>query len=124
RAFSEATSVFGDGSVFSEKYIMCTRRIVYQVFVDQRGIVILIFERECSIQRRHQKVIEEAPSSVLTPAKRKLMGEAAINVVKSCGYFGAGTVEFILDENLDFYFLEMNTRLQVEHPVTEAITGL
>lgn len=124
RAISEATSAFGDGSVFIEKYIMRPRHIEFQVFGDQHGNVIHLFERECSIQRRHQKVIEEAPSSVLTPAKRKLMGEAAINVAKSCGYFGAGTVEFILDENLDFYFLEMNTRLQVEHPVTEAITGL
>jgi acetyl-CoA carboxylase, biotin carboxylase subunit len=124
RAVSEATSAFGDGSVFIEKYITKPRHIEFQIFGDQHGNVIHLFERECSIQRRHQKVVEEAPSSVLTPDIRKQMGEAAINVAKSCGYYGAGTVEFILDENLDFYFLEMNTRLQVEHPVTEEITGL
>jgi acetyl-CoA carboxylase, biotin carboxylase subunit len=124
RAISEATSAFGDGSVFIEKYITKPRHIEFQVFGDKHGNVVHFFERECSIQRRHQKVVEEAPSSVLTPEKRKQMGEAAINVAKSCGYYGAGTVEFILDENLEFYFLEMNTRLQVEHPVTEEITGL
>lgn len=123
RAISEATSAFGDGSVFIEKYITRPRHIEFQVFGDKQGNVVHMFERECSIQRRHQKVIEEAPSAVLTPEKRKRMGEAAINVAKACGYYGAGTVEFILDEKLDFYFLEMNTRLQVEHPVTEAITG-
>ncbi len=124
RATSEAKSAFGDGSVFIEKYITKPRHIEFQILGDQHGNVVHLFERECSIQRRHQKVIEEAPSSVLTPDKRKLMGEAAINVAKSCGYYNAGTVEFILDEKLDFYFLEMNTRLQVEHPVTEMITGL
>lgn len=124
RAISEATSAFGDGSVFIEKYITRPRHIEFQIFGDQHGNVVHMFERECSIQRRHQKVIEEAPSAILTPEKRKRMGEAAINVAKACGYYGAGTVEFILDEKLDFYFLEMNTRLQVEHPVTEAITGL
>ena len=124
RAISEATSAFGDGSVFLEKYITRPRHIEFQIFGDKHGNVVHMFERECSIQRRHQKVIEEAPSSILTPAKRRLMGEAAINVAKACGYYGAGTVEFILDEKLDFYFLEMNTRLQVEHPVTEAVTGL
>lgn len=124
RAVSEATSSFGDGSVFIEKYISKPRHIEFQIFGDKHGNVVHLFERECSIQRRHQKVVEEAPSSVLTPEKRKAMGEAAINVAKSCGYYGAGTVEFILDEKLDFFFLEMNTRLQVEHPVTEEITGL
>jgi acetyl-CoA carboxylase biotin carboxylase subunit len=124
RAISEAKSAFGDGSVFIEKYVTKPRHIEFQIFGDQHGNVVHLFERECSIQRRHQKVVEEAPSSILTPEKRKLMGEAAINVGKSCGYYGAGTVEFILDENLNFYFLEMNTRLQVEHPVTEEITGL
>lgn len=124
RAVSEATSAFGDGSVFIEKYVTRPRHIEFQIFGDHHGNVVHMFERECSIQRRHQKVIEEAPSAILTPEKRKLMGEAAINVAKACGYYGAGTVEFILDENLEFYFLEMNTRLQVEHPVTEAVTGL
>ncbi len=124
RAVSEATSAFGDGSVFIEKYVTRPRHIEFQIFGDQHGNVVHLFERECSIQRRHQKVIEEAPSSVLTPALRAEMGEAAINVAKSCGYFNAGTVEFIFDENRKFYFLEMNTRLQVEHPVTEQITGL
>jgi acetyl-CoA carboxylase, biotin carboxylase subunit len=124
RAVSEATSAFGDGSVFIEKYITKPRHIEFQIFGDQHGNVVHLFERECSIQRRHQKVVEEAPSSILTPEKRKAMGEAAINVAKACGYYGAGTVEFILDEKLNFYFLEMNTRLQVEHPVTEEITGL
>jgi len=124
RAVSEATSAFGDGSVFIEKYVGRPRHIEFQIFGDQHGNVVHLFERECSIQRRHQKVVEEAPSSVLTPEKRKLMGEAAINAGKACGYYGAGTIEFILDENLNFYFLEMNTRLQVEHPVTEEITGL
>jgi len=124
RAVSEATSAFGDGSVFIEKYVTKPRHIEFQIFGDKHGNVIHFFERECSIQRRHQKVVEEAPSSVLTPDIRKRMGEAAINVAKSCGYYGAGTVEFILDDNLNFYFLEMNTRLQVEHPVTEMITGI
>lgn len=124
RAVSEAKSAFGDGSVFIEKFITRPRHIEFQVFGDKYGNVVHLFERECSIQRRHQKVVEEAPSSVLTPAVRKAMGEAAIRVAQACHYCGAGTVEFILDENLNFYFLEMNTRLQVEHPVTEAITGL
>lgn len=124
RAISEATSAFGDGSVFIEKYISRPRHIEFQIFGDKHGNVVHMFERECSIQRRHQKVVEEAPSCILTPEKRKIMGEAAINVAKASGYYGAGTVEFILDEKLDFFFLEMNTRLQVEHPVTEEITGL
>jgi propionyl-CoA carboxylase alpha chain len=124
RAVSEATSAFGDGSVFIEKYVTQPRHIEFQIFGDQHGNIVHLFERECSIQRRHQKVVEEAPSSVLTPASRKAMGEAAVNVARSCGYYGAGTVEFILDAEHKFYFLEMNTRLQVEHPVTEQITGL
>jgi propionyl-CoA carboxylase alpha chain len=124
RAVSEATSAFGDGSVFIEKYVTQPRHIEFQIFGDQHGNVIHLFERECSIQRRHQKVIEEAPSSILTPEMRKKMGEAAVNVAKAANYYNAGTVEFIVDGNLNFYFLEMNTRLQVEHPVTEQITGL
>lgn len=123
RAISEATSAFGDGSVFIEKYVTSPRHIEIQVMADTHGNVIHLFERECSIQRRHQKVIEEAPSSVLTPELRKAMGEAAIKVAKACDYVGAGTVEFLMNDKLDFYFLEMNTRLQVEHPVSEWITG-
>lgn len=124
RAMSEAQSAFGDPSVFVEKYIGSPRHIEIQVLGDQHDNILYLFERECSIQRRHQKVIEEAPSAVITPEKRKQMGEAAVGVAKACGYYGAGTVEFIMDENLDFFFLEMNTRLQVEHPVTEEITGI
>ena len=123
-AISEATSAFGDGSVFVEKYVAGPRHIEIQVLGDKHGNVVHLFERECSIQRRHQKVIEEAPSSVLTEAIRMEMGRCAVDVAKACNYYGAGTVEFLLDENKNFYFLEMNTRLQVEHPVTEMITGL
>ena len=124
RAISEATSAFGDGSVFIEKYVTSPRHVEIQIMADSHGNVIHLFERECSIQRRHQKVVEEAPSTVLTPEMRQKMGEAAINVAKSCDYLGAGTVEFLLDEKHNFYFLEMNTRLQVEHPVTELISGV
>lgn len=123
-AVSEATSAFGDGSVFIERYVTGPRHIEIQILGDSHGNIVYLFERECSIQRRHQKVIEEAPSSVLTPEIRKAMGECAVNVGKACNYEGAGTVEFLLDENKNFYFLEMNTRLQVEHPVTEMITGI
>jgi acetyl-CoA carboxylase biotin carboxylase subunit len=123
-AVSEATSAFGDGSVFIERYVAGPRHIEIQILGDTHGNIVYLFERECSIQRRHQKVIEEAPSSVLTPEIRKAMGECAVNVGKACDYVGVGTVEFLLDENKNFYFLEMNTRLQVEHPVTEMITGL
>jgi propionyl-CoA carboxylase alpha chain len=124
RAISEATSAFGDGSVFIEKYVTSPRHVEIQVMADAHGNILHFFERECSIQRRHQKVIEEAPSSVLTPELRKKMGEAAVMVAKSCDYLGAGTVEFLLDANHNFYFLEMNTRLQVEHPVSEIIAGV
>ncbi len=124
RAISEATSAFGDGSVFIEKYVSSPRHIEIQVMADDHGNVIHFFERECSIQRRHQKVVEEAPSSVLTPELREEMGQAAIKVARSCDYLGAGTVEFLLDDKHNFYFLEMNTRLQVEHPVSEIIAGV
>ncbi len=124
RAISEAKAAFGDGSVFIEKYLSSPRHIEVQILGDMHGNMVHLFERECSIQRRHQKVIEEAPSSVIDEAKRKALGEAAIDVARACHYHNAGTVEFILDENLDFFFLEMNTRLQVEHPVTEMITGI
>ncbi len=124
RAISEAISAFGDGSVFIEKYVMSPRHIEIQVLADTHGNVVHLFERECSVQRRHQKVVEEAPSVVLTPEIRKAMGKAAVDVAKACDYVGAGTVEFLLDKDKNFYFLEMNTRLQVEHPVSELITGI
>lgn len=123
-AINEAVSAFGNGAVFIEKYVTSPRHIEIQVLCDKHGNGVHLFERECSIQRRHQKVIEEAPSAVLTPEIREQMGQTALLVAKSCDYVGVGTVEFILDEDKNFYFLEMNTRLQVEHPVTEMITGV
>ncbi len=123
-AINEAVSSFGDGAVFIEKYVGKPRHIEVQILGDEHGNVVHLFERECSIQRRHQKVVEEAPSAVLTPELRAAIGAAAVRVAKACNYTNAGTVEFLLDEALNFYFLEMNTRLQVEHPVTEMITGL
>ncbi|MDG1331338.1 MAG: acetyl-CoA carboxylase biotin carboxylase subunit [Crocinitomicaceae bacterium] len=122
-AQNEARSSFGNDAVFVEKFVTKPRHIEIQVFSDRHGNDVYLFERECSIQRRHQKVVEEAPSALLTPELRKRMGEAAVNVCKACNYEGAGTVEFLVDANMDFFFLEMNTRLQVEHPVTEEITG-
>jgi acetyl-CoA carboxylase biotin carboxylase subunit len=124
RAISEAISAFGDGAVFVEKYITAPKHIEIQILGDQHGNTVYLFERECSIQRRHQKLIEEAPSPVVSPAMREAMGKCAVDVARACQYYGAGTVEFIVDEDLNFYFLEMNTRLQVEHPVTELITGV
>ncbi|SHJ66882.1 propionyl-CoA carboxylase alpha chain [Maribacter aquivivus] len=124
RAIGEAQAAFGDGSVFIEKYVGSPRHIEIQILADTQGNIVHLFERECSVQRRHQKVVEEAPSAVLTPEIRKAMGEAAIKVAKACDYVGAGTVEFLLDEKKNFYFLEMNTRLQVEHPVSELISGI
>jgi len=123
RAVSEAENAFGNGAVFIEKYITEPRHIEIQILADQHGNIVHLFERDCSIQRRHQKVIEEAPSSVLSAKMREKMGQAACDVARACDYYGAGTVEFIY-ENDSFYFLEMNTRLQVEHPVTELISGV
>lgn len=123
-AQNEARSSFGDDAVFIEKFVTKPRHIEIQVFADRAGNTVHLFERECSIQRRHQKVVEEAPSALLTPELRQEMGEAAMAVCKACNYEGAGTVEFLVDGDKKFYFLEMNTRLQVEHPVTEEITGL
>jgi len=124
RAISEAKSSFGDGAVFIEKYVSSPRHIEVQILADKFGNSIHCFERECSIQRRHQKVVEETPSAIITPELRKKIGDAAIMVAKSCNYTSTGTVEFLMDEQLNFYFLEMNTRLQVEHTVTEMVTGL
>ena len=124
RATNEAISSFGDGRIFIEKYIQDPRHIEIQIMADSHGNMVYLGERECSIQRRHQKVIEEAPSPFLTKIDRKKMGEQAILLAKAVDYRSAGTVEFIVDSNKNFYFLEMNTRLQVEHPVTEMVTGL
>lgn len=123
-AKSEALSAFSNDDVFIEKYVGSPKHVEIQILGDQHGNYVYLFERECSIQRRHQKLVEEAPSSCLTQDVRKAMGESAVNVARSCNYHGAGTVEFLVDDDLNFYFLEMNTRLQVEHCVTEYITGI
>lgn len=124
RASSEASTAFGNADVFIEKYITSPKHIEVQIIGDQQGNIVHLVERDCSIQRRHQKVIEEAPSPLLNETERDAIGTAAIQVAKACNYYNAGTVEFVMDENKNFYFLEMNTRLQVEHPVTEEITGV
>ena len=121
---SEAEKAFGDGSLYLEKHLEGPRHVEFQILADSFGNVVHLFERECSIQRRHQKIIEETPSPALTPDLRRQMGQAAKAAARAAGYVNAGTVEFLLDREGNFYFLEVNTRLQVEHPITEVTTGL
>ena len=123
-AQGEAEAAFGNGGVYLEKFVECPRHIEFQIIADSHGNVVHLGERDCSIQRRHQKLLEEAPSAVLSPQLRQKMGDAAVRAAQSIGYVGAGTVEFLLDKSGDFYFMEMNTRIQVEHPVTEMVTGI
>lgn len=123
-ARSEAAASFGDDSVYIEKYIESPHHIEFQILADKHGNTVHLFERECSVQRRHQKVVEETPSPIMTSEKRKEMGDAAVAAAKAVNYSGAGTIEFIVDDNLNYYFLEMNTRLQVEHPITERVVGV
>ena len=123
-ARSEAASSFGDDAVYIEKYIDSPHHIEFQILADKHGNTVHLFERECSVQRRHQKVVEETPSPIMTPEKRIEMGNAAVAAAKAVNYSGAGTIEFIVDDNLNYYFLEMNTRLQVEHPITERVVGI
>ena len=120
----EAAAAFGDGTLYLEKYIEAPRHIEFQIIADRTGNVVHLGERECSIQRRHQKLIEEAPSTVLTDRQRRKLGKTVVNAARAVGYQNAGTFEFLMDEKERFYFLEANTRLQVEHPVTEMVTGI
>src|SRR5699024_8643518 len=122
-ARSEARNAFGDDRVYIEKYLVEPRHVEFQIIADQHGNVLHLYDRECSIQRRHQKVVEEAPCTILTDELRSEMAEAAVSVAQACDDVNAGTIEFLVDKQRNFYFLEMNTRLQVEHPVTELITG-
>jgi acetyl-CoA carboxylase biotin carboxylase subunit len=123
RAFSEAQKAFGDGRVYLEKYVTSPHHVEVQIIADSHGNAVHLFERECSVQRRHQKIIEESPSPFISADTRKKLCEAAVKAVKDIGYVNAGTIEMLVDEKQNFYFMEMNTRLQVEHPVTEWITG-
>ncbi len=123
-ARSEAKTAFGDDAVYIEKYIESPHHIEFQILADKHGNAVHLFERECSVQRRHQKVVEETPSPLLTPEVRAEMGAHAVAAAKACNYHGAGTIEFIVDDQLNYYFLEMNTRLQVEHPITERVVGV
>ena len=123
-ARSEAKSAFGDDSVYIEKYITSPHHIEFQIMADQHGNAVHLFERECSVQRRHQKMIEETPSPLMTSELREKMGKSAVEAAKAVNYSGAGTIEFLVDNDLNYYFLEMNTRLQVEHPITERVTGI
>jgi acetyl-CoA carboxylase biotin carboxylase subunit len=123
-AMSEAEKAFGDGSLYLEKHMEAPRHVEFQMLADHHGNVVHLLERECSIQRRYQKIIEETPSPAMTPTLRNEMGKMAVSAIKASGYINAGTVEFLLDQSGQFYFLEVNTRLQVEHPITEMTTGI
>lgn len=123
-AYDEASAAFGNGDIFIEKYLVNPKHLEFQILGDKHGNVIHLGERECSLQRKHQKLMEEAPSASISPEKRKEMGESAVRFARQIGYYSAGTIEFILDEGGEYYFMEMNTRIQVEHPVTEMITGV
>ncbi len=123
-ASSEALSCFGDGSLYMEKFIIDPKHIEFQILADKHGNAVHLGERDCSMQRRNQKVLEESPSTVMTPRLRDRMGRAAVAAAKACGYYNAGTIEFLVDKDKNFYFMEMNTRIQVEHPITEFVTGI
>ena len=123
-AYGEAANAFGNGELYMEKFVENPRHIEFQVLADEHGNVTTLFERECSIQRRHQKLIEEAPSLQVTPKLREDLGRTVCRCLSEIGYQNAGTVEFLMDEDRKLYFIEMNTRIQVEHPITEAITGV
>ncbi len=122
-AQQEALSFFGDDTVYIEKFLVNPHHVEIQIMADKKGNVIYLGERDCSMQRRNQKILEECPSPIVSPELRKKMGMAAVTAAKECGYYNAGTIEFLVDENRDFYFMEMNTRIQVEHPITEEVTG-